>query len=66
MSVRSDNKPVILRLLRHAVPDARIKVEDLSQVETEHPNTYNHAGNGEIESAVKQVAEQFGVLSIAC
>ena len=55
LSLRSDNEPAILKLLRHAVTEARIRVDDLNQVMTEHPNTYDHAGNGEIENAVKQV-----------
>ena len=42
---RSDNEPTILKLLRHAVTEARIKVEDLSQVRTEHPNIYDFVGN---------------------
>ena len=55
LSLRSDNEPAILKLLRHAVTEARIRVDDLTQVMTEHPNAYDHAGNGEVENAVKQV-----------
>ena len=30
-------------------------IHDLEQIFEEHPNTYDSSGNGEIESAVKQV-----------
>ena len=56
ISLRSGNKPAILKLLRHAMTEARIKVESLEQVLEEHPNPYDHAGNGEIEAAVKQLS----------
>ena len=56
ISLRSDNEPAILKLLRHAVTEARIKVEGAEQVLEEHPNAYDHAGNGEIEAAVKQLS----------
>ena len=56
ISLRSDNEPAIFKLLRHAVTEARINVESVEQVLEEHPNPYDHAGNGEIEAAVKQFA----------
>ena len=54
-SLRSDNEPAILLLLKHALTEARFKIEQLEQVVQEHPNAYDHAANGEIESTVKQV-----------
>ena len=56
ISLRSDNEPAILKLLQHAVTEARLTVTDLQQVIDEHPNAYDSAGNGEIEVAVKSVS----------
>ena len=53
--LRTDNEPAILRLLIHAVTEARINLTDLEQVTEEHPNTYDSSGGEEIETAVKQV-----------
>ena len=50
-----DDKPVLLRLLIHAVAEARINVADLEQVTKEHPNMYDSSCSGEIETAVKRV-----------
>ena len=55
ISLRSDNEPAILLLLKHALAEARFQIEELDQVVQEHPNTYDHAANGEIEATVKQV-----------
>ena len=38
ISLRSDKEPAIFKLLRHAVTEARIKVESVEQVLEEHPN----------------------------
>jgi len=54
ISLRSDNEPAILKLLTHALTEARYKVEELEQVLEEHPNTYDSSGNGQIEATVKQ------------
>ena len=51
LALRSDNEPAILALLRHALSEARVKVSLLEQIVQEHPNTYDPAGNGEIESS---------------
>ena len=50
--LRTDKEPAILRLLIHAVAEARINVTDLEQVTEEHPNTYDSSGSGEVETAV--------------
>ena len=55
ISLRSDNERAILKLLAHAVTEARIHVEGLEQVMEEHPNVYDSAGNGEIEVGVKNL-----------
>ena len=55
LSLRSDNEPAILSLLKHALTEARFQVEQLEQLVQEHPNAYDHAANGEIEATVKQV-----------
>ena len=55
LSLRSDNEKAILKLLEHAVTEARIELNGLDQVMEEHPNTYDSAGNGEIEVAVKSL-----------
>ena len=55
IGLRSDNEPAILKLLRHALTEMRVAIHDLEQIFEEHPNTYDSSGNGEIESAVKQV-----------
>ena len=54
-SLRSDNEPAILLLLKHALTEPRFQIEQLKQVVQEHPNAYDHAANGETESTVKQV-----------
>ena len=54
LSLRSDNEPAILALLKHAVTEARYTVKELEQILEEHPNTYDSAGNGQIEATVKQ------------
>ena len=56
ISLRSDNEPAILKLLEHALTEARYTVKDLEQVLEEHPNTYDSRGNGQIQAVVKQVA----------
>ena len=53
--LRTDNEPAIVRLLIHAVTEARINVSGLGQVTEERPNTYDFSGSGETETAVKQV-----------
>ena len=53
--MRSDNERAILKLLAHAVTEARLHVEGLEQIMEEHPNVYDSAGNGEIEVGVKQL-----------
>ncbi len=55
ISLRSDNEPAILKLLEHALTEARYTVEDMEQVLEEHPNAYDSSGNGQIEAVVKQV-----------
>ena len=55
ISLRSDNERSILRLLEHAVTEARIELKGLDQVLEEHPNTYDSSGNGEIEVAAKSL-----------
>ena len=55
LSLRSDNEPAILKLLKHALTESRIHVEHLERIQEEHPVDYDHAGNGEIEAAVKQL-----------
>ena len=55
LSLRSDNEPAILKLLRHALTESRIHVEQLERIQEEHPVDYDHAGNGEVEAAVKQL-----------
>ena len=44
-----------MRLLEHAVTEARIELKGLDQVLEEHPNTYDSSGNGEIEVAAKSL-----------
>ena len=53
--MRSDNEKAILKLLEHAVTEARLEMPAMDQVIEEHPNTYDSAGNGEIEVAVKTI-----------
>ena len=55
ISLRSDNEPAILNLLKHAASEARLQMVDLQQLTEEHPNVYDSSGNGEIEVAVKQL-----------
>ena len=55
ISLRSDNEAAILRLLKNTATEARLEVKDLQQLTEEHPNTYDSAGNGEIEATVKQL-----------
>ncbi len=55
LALRSDNEPAILKLLEHALTEARYTIKELDQVLEEHPNTYDSSGNGQVESAVKQV-----------
>ena len=57
ISLRSDNEPAIVNLLKHALTEARLKVVDLIQIQEEHPNSYDSRGNGEIEAAVIQVTK---------
>ena len=54
ISLRSDNEPAILNLPRHAFTEARLKVMDLAQIQGGHPSSYDSAGNGETEVAIKQ------------
>ena len=56
IGLRSDNEPAILKLLEHALTEARMEVVDLEQIFREHPNAYESSDNGEIEAAVKQLA----------
>ena len=39
LSLRSDNEPAILQLLKHALTEARLQIENLDQLQEEHPNT---------------------------
>jgi hypothetical protein len=55
LGLRSDNEPAILKLLEHALTEARMEVVDLEQIYQEHPNAYDSSGNGDIEAAVKQL-----------
>jgi hypothetical protein len=55
ISLRSDNEKAILKLLEHAVTEARLEIPKVDQIIQEHPNTYDSAGNGEVEVAVKTV-----------
>ena len=55
VSLRSDNEPAIVKLLRVTLTDLRYDVEGLNQALGEHPNTYDSSGNGEIEATVKQL-----------
>ena len=55
ISLRSDNEKAIVKLLQHALTEARFEVPDLEQVIEEHPNVYDSSGNGDVESAVKSV-----------
>ena len=41
ISLRSDNEPAILNLLRHALTEARLKVKELVQIQEEHPSVYD-------------------------
>ncbi len=55
LSLRSDNEPAIVKLLNHALTEARYKIKDLDQILEEHPNVYDSSGNGQVEAAVKHV-----------
>ena len=44
-----------MQLFKHALTEARLQIENLDQLQEEHPNTYDPAANGEIEATVKQV-----------
>ena len=55
LSLRSDNEPAILKLLQHALTEARYTVGNMEQVMEEHPNVYDSSGNGQIEATVKQL-----------
>ena len=55
LSLRSDNEAAILKLLKHALTESRMHVKQLERIQEEHPVDYDHAGNGEIEAAVKQL-----------
>ena len=55
LGLRSDNEPAILKLLEHALTEARMEVLGLEQIYQEHPNAYDSSGNGVIEAAVKQL-----------
>ncbi len=55
VSLRSDNERAIVKLLQHALTEARFTIEGMDQAVEEHPNTYDSAGNGEIEATAKQL-----------
>ena len=55
LSLRSDDEPAFPQLLKHALTEARLQVEQIEQFMEEHPNTYDLAANGEVEAAVKQI-----------
>ena len=55
VSLKSDNERAILRLLEHAVTEARLEITNLEQLIEEHPNTYDSSSNGEVEVAVKSL-----------
>ena len=56
VGLKSDNERAILRLLEHAVTEARLEITNLEQPIEEHPNTYDSSSNGEVEVAVKSRA----------
>ena len=45
LSLRYDNEPAILQLLKHALTEARLQMEQLDQIVQEHPHAYDHAFN---------------------
>ena len=55
MLLRSDNEPIILKLLAHALSELHIAVQGSEQRFEDHPNSYQSSGNGEIAAAVKHV-----------
>ena len=46
LGLRSDNEPATLRLLEHALTEARMELVGLEQIYQEHPNAYDSYGNG--------------------
>ncbi len=43
-----------MKLLEHALTEARMEVVGLDQISQEHPDAYDSSGNGEIEAAMTQ------------
>ena len=56
VSLRSDNEPAIIKLLRVTLQEMRIEIVPLDQALEEHPVSYDSRANGEIEAAVKQLS----------
>ena len=55
ISLKSDNERAILKLMVHAVTDARLELSGVDQLIEEHPNTFDSSSNGEVEVAVKSL-----------
>ena len=55
ISLKSDNEKAILKLLEHAVTEARLELKNVEQLLEEHPNVYDSSSNGEVEVAVKSL-----------
>ena len=64
ISLKSDNEPAILKLLKDSLKTARVDVDELEQVLEEQAVRYDSKSNGDAENAVKQVTKLLRTLKL--
>lgn len=57
ITLKSDNEPTALDVLKGSLKTARVEVEELEQIQEEQAVTYDSRSNGDAEDAVKQVTK---------
>ena len=64
MTLKSDNEPAILKLLKDDLKTARVEITELEQIQDEQAVKYDPESNGDVENAVKQATKLLRTLKI--
>ena len=64
ITLKADNERAIVKLLGEALRAAKTEVQDLEQVQAEHPSAYDSRSNGEIENTIRNLQGMMRTLKL--
>ena len=55
LTLKTDNEPAIVKLLKESMRAAKTEIKDLDQIQAEFPSAYDSKSNGEIENTIRNL-----------